>query len=219
MILTLLSYTTTILLVTNLVCFFIIRKKYTLPVKIFTIYLFVIVIIQVSTKIMASYKINNLVFTHYYFIGQFFLLSLFFRSILNTKKITKAIDIVIILVLPTICIYYLIHPHKYFEFNNFEIALTSIPLIIYCFLFIIKKIDQKDKTYFYLVSGLFIYLAGSTLLFSTGNIKMFSPMKKVVWFMNMVLYLIYQILIFIEWYKNFRKKNLVVIANNNESAH
>ena len=166
---------------------------------------------------MASYKINNLFFSHYYFIGQFFLLSLFFRSILNSKKALKTIDIVIILVLPIICIYYLIHPHKYFEFNNFEIALTSIPIIIYCFLFIIKEIGQKDKTYFYLVSGLFIYLTGSTLLFSTGNIKMFSPIKKVIWFMNMVLYLIYQILIFIEWYKNFRKvPNSTIITPKKE---
>ena len=110
------------------------------------------------------------------------------------------------LVLSSICIYYLMYPHKYFKFNNFEIALTSIPLIIYCFMFIVQKLEQTDKTYFYIVSGLFIYLTGSTLLFSTGNIK--SPLKKYVWLMNGVLYIIYQSLIFIEWYKFLKKRKI-----------
>lgn len=191
--------TSTIILIVNFVCFLVMRKKFPLSLKIFTLYLFFMVIIQVSTTIMAIYKINNLFFSHYYFIIQFFLISLFFRKVLNFYRITKIIDIVIIVVISTLCVYYLMFPDKYFKFNNFEIALTSIPLIIYCFLFIVQKLEKTDRTYFYIVSGLFIYLTGSTLLFSTGNIK--SPLKKYVWLMNGILYIIYQSLIFIEWYK------------------
>ncbi len=187
------------LLIINFVCFFVTRKRLPLALKTFTLYLFLIVIIQISTSVMASYKMNNLFFSHYYFIIQFFLISLFFRKTLDYKGITKIIDIVIVVVLSTVCIYYLTFPHNYFKFNNFEIALTSIPLIIYCFLFIVQKLENTDKTYFYIVSGMFIYLTGSTLLFSTGNIK--SPLKKYVWLMNGILYILYQSLIFIEWYK------------------
>ena len=195
-----------IILIINFVCFFVMRKKFPLSLKIFTLYLFFIVIIQVSSSIMASYKLNNLFFSHYYFIIQFFLISLFFRKILDSTKITKIIDVIIMLVLSSICIYYLMYPHKYFKFNNFEIALTSIPLIIYCFMFIVQKLEKTDRTYFYIVSGLFIYLTGSTLLFSTGNIK--SPLKKYVWLMNGILYIIYQSLIFIEWYKFLKMRKV-----------
>jgi hypothetical protein len=155
---------------------------------------------------MGKFKMNNIFFFHYYFVGQFFLLSLFFRNILQSKFITKVIDSVIIGVLSSVCIYYLIFPYKYFEFNNFEITITSIPLIIYCFLFIVKKMEEADKTYFYIVSGMFIYITCSTLLFSTGNIKVFSPIKKVVWLMNATLFIVYHSLVFIEWYKYLRKK-------------
>lgn len=194
--------TSSLLLVIN----FIKRKNYPLPLKVFTLYLFIMVVIQVSSSIMGKFKMNNIFFSHYYFVGQFFLLSLFFRNILQSKFITKVIDSVIIGVLSSVCIYYLIFPYKYFEFNNFEIAITSIPLIIYCFLFIVKKMEEADKTYFYIVSGMFIYITCSTLLFSTGNIKVFSPIKKVVWLMNATLFIVYHSLVFIEWYKYLRKK-------------
>lgn len=201
--------TSSLLLVINFICYFIKRKNHSFPIKIFTLYLFIMVIVQVSSSIMAKFKVNNLFLSHYYFVGQFFLLSLFFRSILQGKGITKIIDSIIILVLSSICIYYLIFPHNYFIFNNFEIAVTSIPLIIYCFLFIVKKMEELDKKYFYIISGMFIYITGSTLLFSTGNIKLFSPMKKIVWLINSTLFIIYHILVFIEWYKHFRKKPLL----------
>ena len=197
--------TSTLLLIINFLCYFYRRKNHKLPAKILTWYLLIMLIIQLSTTVMASYKINNLFFSHYYFISQFFLLSLFFRSIFDANKIIKLIDTLIIVVLSSICVYYLIYPQKYFEFNNFEIALTSIPLIIYCFLFIVKNLEQPNKKYFYIVSGLLIYIVGSTLLFSTGNIKLFSPIKKVVWLMNAILHIIFQSFIFIEWYKHFRK--------------
>lgn len=197
--------TSTLLLITNFLCYFYTHKNHKLPAKILTWYLLIMLIIQLSTTVMASYKINNLFFSHYYFISQFFLLSLFFRSIFDANKIIKLIDTLIIVVLSSICVYYLIYPQKYFEFNNFEIALTSIPLIVYCFLFIVKNLEQPNKKYFYIVSGLLIYIVGSTLLFSTGNIKLFSPIKKVVWLMNAILHIIFQSFIFIEWYKHFRK--------------
>jgi hypothetical protein len=66
--------------------------------------------------------------------------------------------------------------------------------------------EELDKKYFYIISGLFIYLIGSTLLFSTGNIKLFTPIKKIVWLINSTLFIVFHILVFIEWYTHFRWK-------------
>ncbi|MCI2229310.1 hypothetical protein MC378_09050 [Polaribacter sp. MSW13] len=90
------------------------------------------------------------------------------------------------------------------EWNVLEIAITSIPLLIYSFFFFVKKLDNnKDKKYIYFNSGFFIYTLCSTLIFSLGNIGT-RTLKLYVWNMNSFLYLLFQILIFVEWYKNFR---------------
>ncbi|WP_435683861.1 hypothetical protein [Polaribacter sp.] len=44
----------------------------------------------------------------------------------------------------------------------------------------------------------------STLIFTLGNIGS-RELKFYVWQFNSILYLIFQIMIFVEWYKNFRK--------------
>ena len=92
----------------------------------------------------------------------------------------------------------------YYSFNLPEIVLLNIPLLIYSFIFLINKIDSKDKCFIYFNSGFFIYAACSTLLFCAGDIT--SELKTYLWSLNQLLYILFQFLIFIEWYKNFRKK-------------
>lgn len=106
--------------------------------------------------------------------------------------------------------YYGLYPQYFLQWNVFEITITSIPLLIYSFLFFTQNIDIKSTRYFiYFNSGLFIYLLSSTLLFTLGNIGLedsaIRPIKLIVWKFNSILYIIFQVLIFIEWYKNFRK--------------
>ncbi|MGJ8743481.1 hypothetical protein [Polaribacter sp.] len=112
-------------------------------------------------------------------------------------------------VLLVLGIYYVCFPEDYFIFNQFEIIITSVPLIVYCFLFFLHRLSDIDKKYVFIISGLFVYLLCSTLLFTTGNIGSKS-VKKIIWDMNSFLYLVYHILIFVEWYKNFRKPAIAI---------
>ncbi|WP_299015611.1 hypothetical protein [uncultured Polaribacter sp.] len=153
---------------------------------------------------------NNLYLSHYYFIGQFILLSIFFSKILNGKKLVAAIKKILIAIIILLIGYYSFYPKDYFRWNVFEIAITSIPLLIYSFIFFTQKIDFKANNLFiYFNSGFFVYLLSSTLLFTLGNIGLenieIKPIKIIVWKINSFLYLSYQILVFAEWYKNFRK--------------
>ena len=194
-----------LVLTINTFIYFKSNKKKFVAFEVFSLYLIGTLIIQLITNLLADIRYNNLFLSHYYFIGQFILLSLFFKEILKKKPQKKTINLLLLIVLITLGIYYFLNPEMYFEFNQLEIILTSVPLLIYSLFFFIQKIDDSNKQFLYLISGLFIYILCSTLLFVSGDIGVGSSLKRIIWQLNSVLYLLYQILVFIEWYKNFRK--------------
>lgn len=193
-----------ILLFINVLLYFKSYRKNSMAFKVFTNYLFFILIIQLVTGYMRYHKYNNLYLSHYYFVGQFIFLSLFYLNLEKKTLLKKGMKVILGLVLIAVGIYYLKNPEAYLKFNIFEIALTSIPLIMYSFYFFMKKIESEDKKFIYLNSGFFLYISCSTLLFVAGNVEN-SSIKNILWYSNIVLYLIYQLLVLLEWYKNFKK--------------
>ena len=92
-----------------------------------------------------------------------------------------------------------------------EVIITSLPLVMFSVFFFIENME-KSKKFIYVNSGIFIYLVSSTFLFSLGNFindSTTSTRRRIIWDINAIVYAIYQILIFIEWYKHFRKKEVV----------
>ncbi|WKD85612.1 hypothetical protein KCTC32516_00953 [Polaribacter huanghezhanensis] len=193
-----------ILLALNTVLFLRNYRLELTPIKIFTLYLIGSLVLQLYSSYLSNHRINNLFLSHYFFIGKFILLSLFFREILKKIILKKIISVVIIIVLVALCVYYIVDTTSYDKFNIFEIVVTSIPLIIFCFLFFIQKIEGSGSRFIFIVSGMFLYFLCSLLLFTAGNIK--GSTKMLIWITNALLYILYQILIFVEWYKHFRKK-------------
>jgi hypothetical protein len=176
--------------------------------KFFTIYLILSLIIQVIYFVLFKLSINNLYLTHYFFIGQFIIISLFFKQLLINDFQKKIVKSGIFLILISIILYYFFYPLSYYKFNVFEIIITTIPLIVYSFCFFIQRIEGKKNNFIYIISGFFLYTLCSILLFVTGNIK--AEIKNIIWYSNAVLYIVYQLLIFVEWYKHFRKKPPVI---------
>jgi hypothetical protein len=201
----LISNTSDVVLIISTFLFLKDHKKNSIAFKLFSYYLLFILIIQIITGYMRYKNINNLYVSHYYFIGQFIFISLFFLHLEKQKKLKKLIKITSLLVLVSLGFYYLNNPKAYYKFNIYEIIVTSIPLVIYSFYFFIKKIENEDNKFIYLNSGLFVYLSCSTLIFTAGNVENTS-FKNIIWYSNVTLYLLYQILILVEWYKNFRLK-------------
>ena len=176
--------------------------------KIICYYLFFCLIIQLRVEYLSSQRISNLYLSHYYFIGQFFFLSFFYKEILKSKIKKKIINLFLVIITILVTLIYLKNPQDYFKFNLIEVIITSLPIIFFSILFFSENLNAT-KRFIYLNSGVLIYLISSTFLFSVGNLinasSSESYIKKYVWTLNAFLYLIYQILIFIEWYKNFRK--------------
>lgn len=181
-------------------------KNFSIAFKIFSYYLILSFTIEIITSFYFESGENNLYLSHYYFISQFILLSLFFKQLLKNPVFRKLISVILIIVLVALGVYYINFPSNYYKFNVFEIVITSLPLLVYSFLFFIQKMEGTDKRFIYIVSGFFLYVLCSTLLFTVGNIE--AEIKRIIWYSNALLYIVYQVLIFVEWYKNFREKSI-----------
>ncbi|ARV15440.1 hypothetical protein [Polaribacter sp. SA4-12] len=194
-----------ITLALNTFLFFKDYRKKTVAFKIIAFYLLYVLIIQLRMSYLSSLHLNNLHYTHFYFIGQLVLLSFFFILEFKNKLLSNIIKIYLFIASLSLGLCYFLFPELINKHNMFEVVITSIPLTIYSFIFLVRRIDSDNKKFIYLNSGLFVYITCSTLIFVAGSFK--SDIKIFIWFFNASLYLIYQILVFVDWYKNFRKLN------------
>ncbi len=189
----------------NTLSFIISYTKKDKALKYFIMYLILCCTIQYYSSYLSNLNEHNLFLSHYFFIGQFILLSLFFSTFYKLKKYKNLNRFLIVAVALSLITYLIKKPKIYVKWSELEIAITSIPLIIYSFYFFIKKIDSNtNKKYIYFNSGFFVYTLCSTLIFTLGNIGS-KEVKFYVWLFNSILYLFFQIAIFVEWYQNFRK--------------
>ncbi|AWA29883.1 hypothetical protein HYN48_07220 [Flavobacterium magnum] len=172
--------------------------------RIFTLYLAVIFLIQISSYILSFLKIHNLYLSHFYFIAQFIALSIFYNILLKEPLQKKIVKMGLVTGLTALTIQYAMNPGLFFRFNLFEIFITSFLLIIYS-TFHFYNLLNKAKAFYYLNSGILVYLFGSTVLFLAGNLvsNLTSKMNTITWTLNAFLYIVYQAFIFVEWKKSF----------------
>ncbi|SDY00054.1 hypothetical protein [Flavobacterium degerlachei] len=180
--------------------------------KIFTVYLLVILVIQLISGYLSSLRINNLFLSHFYFLGQFVFLSLFYKSLFTNSLQRKIINIGFVSCFAILGIQYSLDSSLLFKFNLFEIFLTSFILIIYSVFYFYNMLTAK-KQFYYINIGIMLYLFGSTILFFVGNLTalMSAEMSKITWVANALLYVIYQLFISFEWYKTFSKKAVLTL--------
>ncbi len=177
--------------------------------KIFTWYLGVVFTIQIISNIFMRMNTNNLFLSHFYFIGQFILLSFFYITVLKEEFQKKLVKAGLVIGLLALSIQYAYDTSLFFKFNLFEIFITSFLLIIYATIHFYNMLNEK-KEFYYVNVGLLIYLLGSTILFFVGNLTaVLSPkMSLFTWILNALLIIINQFFILIEWKKSFYKKEI-----------
>lgn len=198
-----------VILLVNLIIFFKDFSKYGKAYMIFTGYLAMIFIIQMVSKIMIEFHFQNLFTTHFYFIGQLVLLSFFYLAILKEDYQKRIVRIGLVLVLLALTVQYSYDTSLFFKFNLFEIFITSFLLIVYATFHLYNMLNEK-KEFYYINMGIIIYLFGSSILYLAGNLTaVLSPeMSLATWSLNAFLYIIYQLLILIEWKKSYYKKSI-----------
>jgi hypothetical protein len=171
--------------------------------KIFTIYLFVILLGEMISIVMIKNKYENICMSHYYFIFQFIFLSLFYLEILSLPVQRKIVKIGLILI-PSILIFqYITNPKLIFIFNLFEVFVCSFSIVTYATFHFYNMLNEK-RLFYYINSGVLIYLFGSTIIFLSGNVMIMrgTGLAYYLVYINVFLYIFYLTMIFIEWKKN-----------------
>lgn len=169
--------------------------------KSFTMYLVFLGIVELITEIHASKGLNNHYLATYYLFVQFIFLSLFFYFFfLNTNKvISSVVKFTSILIMAGLALQYAFKPQLYYTFNSVGFLVTSAILIVYA-LFYFYELLTKKRPFIYIVSGIFIYLISSALIFASIDLIILrSDISFLVWKINAVLFVIYQLLILWEW--------------------
>ena len=177
-----------------------------IALKYFSVYLLISFTIILASTIMAKIPMNNLYLSHYYFISQFILLSLFYRS-LFLKKQKKLVVYFLFGILFVLAFKYYLKPSLYFKFNILEIFITSFPIIVYSIIHLYNSLSRKGE-YMFINSGILIYLTISTLIFILGDYLsgLNNGTISYIWMINKTLYIVYLVLILVEW-KNLQAKN------------
>ncbi|MFD1062396.1 hypothetical protein ACFQ1Q_03995 [Winogradskyella litorisediminis] len=177
----------------------------------FCIYLIFISFISAFTAVLYYLKENNLIYSHVYFIGEFLLLSLFFKSILLQEQRKKA-NFLIISVSFALLILIIISFLGYFNltaFHPLEILLCAIPILLLSAINLYNSYTNKLR-FLYITIGVIVYKTISVLVFILQNfsnpIEGFKSFGRLLLALNSVFLLVYYGLIFFEWFKNFRHK-------------
>lgn len=167
--------------------------------KVFLIYLFIGFVILVSSTIMWGIKMRNIYLSHAYFNIQFILLSFFYFFILE-KRQKIIVRILFIIILSIIGIHYLFKPEKLFTFSSYEVFLTSFPLVLYAIIHLYNSLNKKGS-FLYINAAVLIYLSSSTLIFFLGDFltNLDKQLTLNIWFIHKILYIIFLVLIFLEW--------------------
>lgn len=182
-------------------------RKISRAILVFTLYLLSILIIQITSVYLRSQSINNLYLSHYYFILQFIFLSIFYLEIINNTFQRKVIKTSVPICLISLGIQYYFNEDLLVKFNLFEIFITSFLIIIFSMFHFYNILNEKRK-YYYLNTGILLYLFGSTVLFISGNLitRLDLAPSKIVWILNSFLYIVYQVFILLEWREIFLNK-------------
>lgn len=185
------------------------RTHSTVALKYFSIYLLIIFIVQATGHVYAFYKKDNLFLSHYYFISQFVLLSLFYKSLFK-KNQKSIVNVTLILVLTILAIQYFNNPKMFFRFNILEIFVTTFPIIVFSIMYLYNSLSIPGK-FMNINAGILVYLTTSSLIYILGDyittyIKSVPTIRNDaivnIWFLNKVLYVGFLLLILIEWKKN-----------------
>ncbi|MDC7995442.1 hypothetical protein [Altibacter sp. HG106] len=174
--------------------------------RAFTIYLFSVGIIQLLSKYGISELEweSNLFLSHYYFISQFILLSWFYKVLLHHQWIW----IVLLATLGFLIYQYVEDPAMYYRYNPMGMVITQVILVFYSLLYLYRCL-AGNQIFMITNIGLFFYLLSSTLIFASGNLVLNLDVPpdfiRLLININLFLYLAFQILILVEWWKNYSK--------------
>ncbi len=202
------KYLGILLLLINFILFTKSHRHYKNLMAFNILYIYIIISLSLLTitNVFNELKIRNLYLSHFYFIFQYVLISIFYIILFRNNDQRRFIQILFILVILTLGIQYVIYPLNFFKFNLLEIFLTSFPLTIYSIIHLYNSLTKKG-VYLYFNAAILIYITATTLIFILGNyitgVEIDKTIARNIWFIHKILYLAFLTLILLEWKNSF----------------
>ena len=184
-------------------------KKLEPELKLFSYFLFLSFVIQITALILALRRTNNLPLLHIYVAAGFLLLALFYIRVLNDFIKSEIIGAITILFL----IYTTINSlfiESFFTFNSTALTVESILVVILSlstFMVLLNDIVKQKRSHIiksinWINSGLFIYNASSLLIFFlTRNFP--KALNQYTW----ILHSFFSVVMYICFIIGFSKRN------------
>ncbi|MGJ8666658.1 MAG: hypothetical protein ACSHW7_09850 [Patiriisocius sp.] len=188
-----------------------IKLKYNKSLNILTLYLALICLHQLLSSYLSSVKLNNLFLFHSYLIFQFICLSFFYKIMFN-KYQKIFVNLIIIIVIGILFIYYGLNAEKFEDFHAPEILIATVPIVAYILVHLYNSLTT-DGLYLIFTSGLLIYLSISSLVWILYAVSVEDSRNAIldretsdnISFINEASYFLFQIVIFLEWKLNISK--------------
>jgi hypothetical protein len=189
------------------------RKKIDLKsFNFFSGYLVTMAIIEIGCHFLGVLEPgSNFFISHFQFNFQFIIITLFFLQLFKGNgKIRSVLAVFSSIVLLLILMSYVIKPSLFWEFNLFEIGITSLTILVYVIFYFYTTFDKVRVDYHYFFGGLSIYLLSSSLIFLTGNVEWVLWDKPFIdiWVFNSLFYILFQFFVMKEL--QFLKKKYLI---------
>lgn len=205
------SYIGLLLVYINTIIYFIGFARKGKAYIFFVIYLFALSIIQSVAEIYADKGLNNHFLSTYYLFFQFILLSYFFYHLFIDIKNKKSfiIKYTSISIFIGLIIQYCIYPEFYYIFNSLGFLVTTSTIILYSVFYLFEQMSKR-LPFYYTNIGILIYFISSSLIFASAvAIMSFNDKTNMlIWKINAILFIMYQLLILWEWMQNFYLKRI-----------
>ena len=159
-------------------------------------------LIEIAARLLAFSGHNNLPLLHLYTLGEFLLLSWFYKSLVDQPKIFQShywyfvIGVSIMIVLNSLLF------QSIYEFNTLAKTIVQIIIISYAVLFFYNLTENRklssttEKSLRLINSAVLIYYSGSLFIFMCGQISFENTdLYKVFWAFNALLNFIFQLLV------------------------
>ena len=151
-----------------------------------------LMLVQFASGILAENGVPNVFLTHFYFLGQFTILSMLYRhDIAPARKYISQITIAYLLFAVVQYVFFV----PKLKFNTFGFLVSNCILIGYAAIHLVVGIGKKsvfDRVNW----GLFLYLSGSSILFFTTNYwRDFGAWNLVILSTNAAMFVSFQLLI------------------------
>ncbi len=194
------------------------QTTFSRPLQILGYFLIFNLAIELSARTVVYYfkGANNLPLLHVYTVGEFLLLSFFYRSLLPTHFIFRKYFAAFLVMVSLLILLNTAFLQNIYIFNSYAKTLVQVIVIIYAILFFFQLPEasnfktQEGWSLRLINSAVLIYYCGSLFIFMFSNIFIGNSLiYSSFWIFNALLNFLFHVLVLISlWRVAFRRPKL-----------